>query len=110
MKLPYRKKAIVPKEKLTEYLLSETHPVGNTKAKFFRGLGFGESNTDELSKSLLKIAQTNDVKEKRKFEYGTNYVIDGTIETPSGKSVTITTVWFAKITKSKPSFVTAYPV
>ncbi len=110
MKLPNSKTAIVPREKLIKYLLSETHLVGNAKARFFRKIGFNETNIDELTKVLLKIALTNDVKEKREFEYGINYAIDGTIEALSRKSVMITTVWFAKTAKSRPRFVTAYPV
>lgn len=39
MKLPRNREAIVPELKLTDYLLSETHPVGRAKAKFFRALG-----------------------------------------------------------------------
>lgn len=110
MKLPFRKNAYIPKEKLTEYLLSETHPVGGSKAKFFRGLGFNERNVDKLAKSLLRIAKTNDVKEIREFVYGINYVIEGIIETPRGRTVNIKTVWFTKTLESRPSFVTAYPV
>lgn len=110
MKLPYGEKAYIPKEKLTGYLLSETHPVGRSKARFFRELGFNQSNIGELTKALLKIAMASDVKEKREFEYGINYVIDETIETPSGKSIMVTTIWFAKTAKSKPRFVTAYPL
>lgn len=110
MKLPYRKKAFISQEKLTSYLLSETHPVGSSKARFFRELGFNDSNIDELTKALLKIAWANDVKEERKFVYGINYAIDGIIKTPSRKSVMITTVWFAETVKSRPRFVTAYPV
>lgn len=110
MKLPNRKKAFVQKEKLTNYLLSGTHPVGSAKARFFRKIGFNESNVDELRKALLKIALENDVKEERKFEYGINYSVDGIIETPNGKSVTITTVWYAQAAKNRPRFVTAYPV
>ena len=44
MKLAYRKKAHIPIEKLTEYILSETHTVGRLKAKFFRAAGFDQSN------------------------------------------------------------------
>ena len=110
MKLPFGKNATIPKEKLTDYLLSETHPVGSAKARFFRKLGFNESNVSRLEKSLLKITKTNDIKETREFAYGTNYVIEGTVKTPTGKIVTIATVWFAKIKESRPSFVTAYPV
>lgn len=110
MKLPNSDKAIVPKEKLTDYLLSETHPVGSSKAKFFRGLGYKETNVEKLAKSLLNIVKTNDVKNVRQLAYGTNYLIEGDVETPSGKTVTITTVWFIKTSKIRPSFVTAYPV
>lgn len=110
MKLPYRTKAFIPEEKLTEYILSVSHPVGSSKAKFFRALGFNETNVNHLAKLILKIAKTNDVIKSRKFAYGINYVIEGIIETPSGKTVLVTTVWFAQTEKSIPSFVTAYPV
>lgn len=110
MKLPSSDKAIVPKKKLIDYLLSETHPVGSSKAKFFRGHGYKKTNIEELAKSLLHIAQTNDVKNIRELDYGTNYLIEGTIKTPNGKTVIITTVWFIQTEKSRPSFVTAYPV
>lgn len=110
MKLPNRDKAFIPRNKLVKYLLSESHPVGSTKARFFRRHGFNETNVDELEKELLRIARANDVKEDRKFEYGTNYVIDGTMETPSGIRVAITCVWFFKTSKSRPRFITAYPV
>ena len=110
MKLPNRKKSYVPKKKLTDYILSESHPVGSSKAKFFRGLGFDETNVGKLAKSLLQIAKENDLKNVRKFSYGTNYIVEGTIETPIRKTVKIVTVWFIKTEKTRPSFVTAYPV
>jgi len=62
MKLPYRKKAHIPIEKLTEYILSETHTVGKLKAKFFRSAGFKETNVSILKESLLTIAHTQEVK------------------------------------------------
>ena len=110
MKLSNRDKAVIPRNKLVKYILSETHPVGSAKARFFRKLGFSETNVDELEKALLIIVRANDVKEERKIEYGVNYVIDGTIEAPSGKSAVITSVWFVKTARSRPRFVTAYPV
>ena len=55
----------------------------------------------------MKTSKVTDVHE---FSYGTNFVIEGTIEGPNGKAVTIITVWFIKTEKSRPSFVTAYPV
>ena len=44
MKLPNRENAYIPPRKLTEYLLSETHSIGKSKAKFFRAIGFDEEN------------------------------------------------------------------
>lgn len=110
MKLPNSRNAYVSKEKLVDYILSATHPVGSAKAKFFRGLGFDESNVRKLEKLLLQIAKTNEVKEVKENVYGTNYVVQGKLKTPSGKIVTIATVWFVQTNKNKPSFVTAYPV
>ena len=110
MKLPNSNNAFIPKGKLTDYILSESHSVGSSKAKYFRGLGFDEKNVNQLANSLLLIAKKNEVKKVRKFTYGTNYMIEGVIKTPIGKNVEIITVWFRKSDRSRPSFVTAYPV
>lgn len=110
MKLPNGNNARISKEKLIDYILSETHPVGSAKAKFFRALGFNERNTGQLAKSLLHIAKNNGVKNVKESVYGINYLIEGKIKTPSGKVVTITTVWFVQKEQDRPSFVTAYPV
>ena len=110
MKLPFRKNALIPRNKLTKYLLSETHLLGKFKAKLFRSLGFNETNVDILEESLLSIAQSNDIKEEISFQYGTKYIIDGKIETPNGKIVKIRTVWIIEEGEKKPRFVTAYRV
>jgi hypothetical protein len=36
MRLPNAEKAVIERRKLTEYLLSETHPTGRFKAQFFK--------------------------------------------------------------------------
>ncbi|OGH39144.1 MAG: hypothetical protein A3B44_01840 [Candidatus Levybacteria bacterium RIFCSPLOWO2_01_FULL_38_21] len=48
MRLPYSGNAVIPREKLTKYLFSETHATGKFKARFFRNLGFDEPNVDLL--------------------------------------------------------------
>lgn len=109
MKLPNREKAYVPREKLLGYLLSETHPVGKSKAKFFRKLGFNETNVDKLEQSLLSIARINEVEGIKEIPYGINYIIKGTIKLPKRKSFTVKTVWFIELGKTNPRFVTAIP-
>jgi len=63
MKLPNREKVHISRRKLTDYLLSETHPIGRWKAKFFRALGFHETNVNLLLEGFRNIAQSEDVVE-----------------------------------------------
>jgi len=71
LQLPNKANACIPLRKLVEYLLSETHAVGKSKAKFFRSLGFNEATVSELEQGLLEIAQTGQVKERVDSPYGT---------------------------------------
>ena len=57
MELPNKSRAHVPLEKVVGYLLSETHPVGKSKAKYFRSYGFNDENGSDLVQGLLMIAQ-----------------------------------------------------
>ncbi|PEN15142.1 hypothetical protein CRI94_02325 [Longibacter salinarum] len=112
MKLPGRDRAFVPERKLTAYLLSLSHPVGRAKARFFHRFGFDASNTDLLRDELLALALARhaDVARTEHTAYGTKYVVDGSLSTPSGDEVVVRTVWM--IEKSEPDarrFVTAYP-
>jgi len=63
MKLPNRENAYIPPHKLNEYLLSRTHFVGRWKARFFRALGFDESNVHVLEQHLVAIAHSEDVRD-----------------------------------------------
>ncbi|MFZ3091650.1 MAG: DUF6883 domain-containing protein [Nitrospirota bacterium] len=63
MRLQNKEYAYVPLAKLLDYLLSETHPVGKSKAKYLRSLGFNEINVNLLKEGLLAIARSEDVKE-----------------------------------------------
>lgn len=110
MKLPYRKNVYIPKEKLTAYLLSQTHAVGRFKSKYFHALGYGELNVSLFEKDFRTIAQSQDVKEVLSTPYGKKYIIDGKIETPSGKVVKLRTVWIIEEEQKRPRFITVYPV
>ena len=61
MNLPNRQNAFIRPEKLTEYLLSESHSSGQAKARYFRAIGFNETNVELLREGLIKIAQSFDV-------------------------------------------------
>lgn len=110
MKLPKRQKAYIPPHKLSRYLLSKIHPIGRWKSKLFRTLGFDEKNADILEQRLIDIANYENVKESIVSAHGTKYVIDGSIETPSGNIVKVRTIWIIDKGQDTPRFVTAYPV
>jgi hypothetical protein len=109
MKLPEGGRAYVPTEKITDYLLSTTHPVGCAKAVFFRGLGYNESNIELLEKELLTIARNDEVTEIEKKPYGVKYVLEGSLKSPLNIITKIRTVWIVEINRPQPRFVTAYP-
>jgi hypothetical protein len=109
MELPHRENAVVAPEKLTHYLLSLTHPVGQSKARFFRGRGFTEDNCGLLEAGLLALARTAEVVETETTPHGTKYVLIGPVPTPAGEGALLRTVWMINRGEEVPRFVTAYP-
>jgi len=109
VKLPHYKNAYVPTAKLIEYLLSETHPVGKSKARFFREAGFSDTNADALERALLDIPREEDVVETATSVYGTKYVVEGMLNTPARGPLPLRTVWILEPGDDRPRFVTAYP-
>lgn len=110
MKLPNRDKAVIPKDKLLKYLLSEIHPQGRSKARFFLSVGFSQLNIRALSKALKKIAKESEVNSKVSSPHGEKYVLNGDIKAPIGKTIKIRTIWIIDKGQKRPRFVTAYPV
>ena len=110
MKLPYRKIAFIPVEKIDNYLLSTTHPTGKHKARVFKAKGYELSNRDLFENTLLDIARNNEVTKtldsiNKGINYGKKFYIDGIIGT-QGRQCHIRTVWQILTNKRKPSLVT----
>lgn len=110
MKLPNAKNIVITKEKLVDYILSETHPTGKFKAKIFRKIGFDESKVKAFEKELKKIVIAKEITEKVESEYGIKYIIDGQIKGLKGKAIRVRTIWIIERGDIKPRFVTLYPV
>lgn len=109
MKLPNAGDAFIPPNKITGYLLASAHPIGGSKARFFRMHGFNETNMKKLEVGLLAIANSTDA-EANRSPYGTKYIADGDLLTPNGKRVRVRTVWMVEPTDPRPRLITAYPV
>jgi len=101
---------IIPIEKLTNYLLNETHPVGKSKAKFFIKHGYTLNNIDELKKQLTYLIENNDIKETIETEYGSKYIIDGHIKSTIETKIRIRTIWIIENSMNEIRFITCYPI
>ncbi len=108
MKLKNIEKALIPSEKLQDYLLSPSHPVGRFKSVFFRSLGYSQSESDQLEADIRKIL-LNDPEKKEVTPYGKKYIIRGNITGSSKRTAEIVTVWIILNGEDFPRFVTAYP-
>jgi len=110
MKLPGRESAIVPRSKVEDYLLNLEHPIGGGKAKFFLHFGFQRERWEELASALRGHTQENLVVDTLQDADGVAYVIEGGIETPSGRRPRVRSVWLVEKGELAPRFITAYPL
>ena len=74
MRLPHADEAIVPVEKLRDYVLSRSHPVGRTKAKFFASLGYTEGEWGRLEADIRSQHLQLDAEEAESSKYGMKFV------------------------------------
>jgi hypothetical protein len=110
MKLPDYERAVVAKEKITQYLLSETHLDGRSKAAFFKRFGFSTRTWEVLAKALREHAAQHEVADTLTTPYGIHYTIEGKLRTPSGRTSLLRTVWAIDEEGDAPRFITAYPL
>jgi len=109
LSLPFADRAEVDERKLTEYLLSPTHPVGRWKAAVFQRFGYSIEAPQVLEQDLRQVAGSGLVEETVTTPYGTKYVVDGRVTTPTGRELVLRTVGIVATGADMPRFVTAYP-
>lgn len=109
MKLPKADQAQVDRGKITEYLLSATHPDGASKAKFFLRFGFHLGNWEILRAALQKHGVECAVVKTVESAFGTRYTVEGALETPDGRNPRLRTVWLVEKGDTVPRLIIAYP-
>ena len=109
MQLPNADAAIVLRGKLENYLLDLAHPIGG-KARFFLSFGFRRKEWNLLADAFRKHAQENPVANSISDADGVTYLIEGPLETPSGRKPRVRTIWLIETGKVAPRFITAYPL
>ena len=106
--MPDASRAEVPREKVAGYLLNLEHPMGASKARFFRAHGYRPDDPEVLAADLLRLA-SRDFVEKKSSPFGEKYVIRGETVAPRGTSLRVETVWIREPAARGPRLVTAYP-
>ena len=109
MKLPFAERAVVEPDKLRDYLLSSTHPVGRFKAVFFATLGYTGENWAELQRDLLQIAVLGEATHGKFSRFGNKYEVPAILTGPSGRSAAVLSVWIVRHGEQVPRLVTAMP-
>jgi hypothetical protein len=109
MKLPNCEAAVVEEQKIVVYLLNPSHPEGASKAKFFSTLGFRIDQWQDLADALCQIPQESPVVKMVETPHGQKYIVDGILETPSGASPAVRTVWIVDSGSQAPRLVTGFP-
>lgn len=99
----------IAREKITDYLLNPLHSDGASKARFFLAQGFTPDNWQLFADALRQLAARFPVAKETESRHGVKYVVDGSIQTPIGKTPTVRTVWIVDRGSDTPRFVTAYP-
>lgn len=108
MKVPNAAAAVVEEEKVRDYLLSSSHPVGRYKAQFFGSLGYDQDGWRRLASDLQEIL-ANNVSKIVEIDFGTKYVVPGQVIASDGTATNVITVWIILTDEDVPRLVTAYP-
>jgi hypothetical protein len=101
--------AHIDESKVVDYLLATAHPVGGAKAAFFMSLGYRAEDWTRLRDDLVHIAHTGEVIAVDATGYGLKTIVDGVVESPCGRMVTLRTVWISDGPGGVPRLVTADP-
>jgi hypothetical protein len=109
MRIPFADRAVIDPIKLRDYLLSQKHPLGRHKARFFRALGYQRSNWARLDRDLRFQHLSGPVARSTETSHGTVYEIRAILKGPSGIRARLVSVWIVKRGEKHPTLVTAYP-
>jgi hypothetical protein len=109
MRLPNASRALIPREKLYDYLLSRAHPIGRFKATFFATLGYQSDVWQRLEADLREQHLSQEAKLAATMSFGVKYEIRAILKGPIGPPRPVVSVWFIANGQEIPRFVTAYP-
>lgn len=101
--------AVIPPEKLQDYVLSPTHPDGRAKAAYLGRLGYTQADWRRLEADLREQILSRDAERVRPSPYGQKYEILGPLTGPNGTAAWVRTIWIVLAGETVPRLVTLIP-
>ncbi len=101
--------ALIPSDKLRDYLLSLTHPDGRGKAEYLGRLGYSEDAFQQLDADLREQILSREAQPGRASRYGQKYEILGPLTGPNGNTAWVRTIWIILTGETAPRLVTLIP-
>jgi hypothetical protein len=86
--------AIIPSEKLTQYLLVAR--VEDDKSRFLAQGGFTSENPGDLETAIRQLIRENDAVQDRVNEYGEYYRVVGDLTGVNERILRVVTIWIVK--------------
>ena len=108
IRLPNAATAVVPPEKIRDYLLAPGHAQNQGKAEKFFRFGFRANEWELLAAALGQHAIANDVVKSQPSAHGVKFVVRCHLQTPDGRNPCIRSVWAIDWGKTSPRLVSAY--
>lgn len=101
--------AIIPADKLRDYLLSLRHPDGRGKAEYLGRLGYSQDAFRQLEADLREQILSREAQPGRASRYGQKYEILGPLTGPNGNTAWVRTIWIILAGETPPRLVTLIP-
>jgi hypothetical protein len=108
-RVPNAGQAYVDPRKITEYLLSTSHPRGSDKAAFFARFGFSVQHWTTLRDALIDHLLCNNFSSAASDRFGQTFKVLGTLKSPDGRNPRVLVTWIVLKGESIPRLVTAVP-
>lgn len=108
MRIPGAERAIIPREKIVDYLLDLDHPDGGPKARLLASLGFDAARPEEFETAMRSQHLTAEAQSGRPSPFGQKYEVTATLDGPVGRIVA-TSVWIVLVNEDCPRLVTLVP-
>ncbi len=100
---------LIERAKLTDYLLSFSHPKGRSKARYFAAAGYRADRWIRLRDDLLTAIENAPPVTGFADAHGVKYTVPIQFTGANGRLVRVVSVWIAHSADSPPRLVTAYP-